>query len=109
MNVIHKLTINKLGRLVLDVPIHAPKALSCGVSRGEVCVWYEREDMELGYLSLGDTESSALKTQVEILAVMTGESFELPPGFKFLGTVDFDGIIIHIYTKGFARVSDHHF
>ena len=109
MNVIHKLTINKPGRLVLDVPTHAPKALSCGVSRGEVCVWYEREDIELGYLSLGDTESTALKTQVEIIAVLTGESFELPPGFKFLGTVDFDGIIIHIYTKGFARVGDNHF
>ena len=74
-----------------------------------MCVWYEREDMELRYISLGDTKASALKTQVEILTVMTGESFELSPGFKFLGTVDFDGIIVHIYTKGFASVSDHHF
>lgn len=109
MTVIHKVVINKPGLTVLDIPIHSPHVLSCGMSKGQVCVWYQREDLEVGCFSIGDARSSVLKTRVEILTAMTGESFDLPPGFKFLGTVDFDGIIIHIYTKGFARVSDHHF
>lgn len=101
MKVIHKLAILP-GLHHIDIPAHPVRILSCGVSHNEVCIWYERPVDPLSYQTLDMRDASFMKSSVEVLAVVTGEEFVLPPEFKFLGTVNFSGIIVHIYTKGFG-------
>lgn len=83
------------------------KFLHVGMQDGTPTVWFEAD--EKGPLFNHDNAAirDSVADKIGILAVLTGDPFNKPDGYAFLGSAVSDHFVVHVYVEQ-KYVSDHH-